>query len=87
VSGEPVPPANYPRRLKMTATIKSLSPITYRDGYITLHPDVFSEEEERETIELVCEDYEVIETGCRGWNDKNAVIRDPDGAYYLANLS
>lgn len=52
--------------------------ISYRDGYI----DIIDSLDES----LVVEGAEVVETGCRGWGESNAVVRY-DGNYYLATIS
>lgn len=59
----------------MSATLNSH--INYRDGYI----DIIDALDESVTVEGA----EVVETGCKGWGDSNAVVRH-DGNYYLATV-
>lgn len=58
----------------MNAILNTL--IQYRDGYITPVDAV------DEPLEV---DAEVIESGCRGWGESNAVVRY-DGSFYLATV-
>lgn len=60
----------------VTATLNTM--IRYEQGYITPLPDDSGESVEVEGAEL-------IESGCRGWGESNAVVRY-DGSYYLATV-
>ena len=59
----------------MSATLNSQ--IRYEDGYITIR--------HRLAEPAVVTDAELVESGCRGWGESNAVVRH-DGAYYLATV-
>lgn len=59
----------------MTATLNTA--IRYENGYIT--PVEALEDD------CVVTDAEVVESGCRGWGDSNAVVRH-EGSYYLATV-
>lgn len=59
----------------MQATLNTL--IQYRDGHITPVDAL------EETITVV--DAEVIEDGCLGWGESNAVVQY-EGSHYLATV-
>lgn len=59
----------------MTAKLNTL--IRYVNGYISIADNL------PEPVEVF--DAELIESGCRGWGESNAVVRH-DGSYYLATV-
>lgn len=59
----------------MTATLNTC--IRYENGYIT---PVDSTD-----LPVTVEDAEIVEDGCRGWGESNAVVRY-EGSYYLATV-
>jgi hypothetical protein len=59
----------------MTATLNSL--IRYDNGYI----DVITSLDGLDVVE----DAELVESGCKGWGDSNAVVRHGE-SYYLATV-
>jgi hypothetical protein len=62
----------------MTMTAATLNAhIRYEGGYITPVDDA--------DLPVTVDDAEVIETGCRGWGESNAVVRH-EGGYYLATI-
>lgn len=60
----------------MTATLNAS--IKYDSGYITPLDST--------DLPLEVEDAELVESGCRGWGESNAVVRH-DGSYYLATVA
>lgn len=59
----------------MTVTLNTY--IKYDNGYIT---PVDSTD-----LPVTVEDAEVVESGCQGWGESNAVVRH-EGSYYLATV-
>jgi hypothetical protein len=70
------------RRILSLATI---DPGDYRAGLITPTDGLAGTEEA--AIRRIGTDFEVAYRGPTRWGDKNSVIRDSDGTYYLANLT
>jgi hypothetical protein len=64
--------------------ISSLTPCSYNDGYINL-TERLTPDQEREEIEAVGDEYEIVESGLRGWPG-NAVIRTASGATFIAEI-
>jgi hypothetical protein len=60
----------------MSATLNTY--IRYEQGYIT---PVDSTD-----LPVEVEDAELVESGCRGWGQSNAVVRH-GGSYYLATVA
>ncbi len=59
----------------MTATLNTY--IEYENGYIT---PVDSTD-----LPVTVDDAELIESGCKGWGESNAIVKH-DGNYYLATV-